>query len=132
MPSAARDWLGAARARIRPSATVARYGAGATRAAERSLNGDQPNGRSVVRASACGWFPRHRDVLYRHMTVDAFSHHASFSGTAIRRNEAAPRERDAIVSNRVSNGRVMPDGQAKVARNHNPRVGGSSPSSGIL
>jgi hypothetical protein len=25
----------------------------------------------------------------------------------------------------------MPDGEAKVARNHNPRVGGSSPSSGI-
>jgi hypothetical protein len=65
------------------------------------------------------------------MTVYAFWHHASFSGTAIRRNEAAPRERDAIVSNRVSNGPVMPDGQAKVARNHNPRVGGSSPSSGI-
>jgi hypothetical protein len=37
----------------------------------------------------------------------------------------------AAVSNGVSNRPGIPDEQAKVGRNHNPRVGGSSPSSGM-
>jgi hypothetical protein len=35
------------------------------------------------------------------------------------------------VSNGVSNAPGIPDGQAKPVGNHNPKVGGSSPSSGI-
>ena len=38
----------------------------------------------------------------------------------------------AVVSNGVSNGIGIPDDQAEVGGNHNPRVGGSSPSSGIV
>ena len=37
---------------------------------------------------------------------------------------------DAVVSNGVSNRPEIRDGYAKSSRNHNPRVGGSSPSSG--